>query len=168
MTRMGIPTTWWMGALLLAACGCKGTSASEPTGVETTSGGESAESAGTENGERAAAPTSPWGATRAEQCQRTALPPVAGKAQKAIDEGARAAASNDRAKARERSLASFFICGFLVGKLCFRGTTSPLRKGFANPESQSGTPDLGHFERFLARLTRPMELRPRGHNTLGR
>ena len=104
---MRIRTTWWMGALLLAAYGCKGTSASEPTGADTTSGGEVAEggaagdAGGAETGDAPAA-TSPWGATRAEQCKRPALPPVSAKAQKAIDDGVRAAAANDATKARER------------------------------------------------------------------
>jgi tetratricopeptide (TPR) repeat protein len=103
---MGIAKTWWIGALLLAAYGCKGTSASE-AGSETTSGGEISEGveeadAGTETGDAASAPPSPWGATRAEQCERPALPQVSAKAQKAIRDGVRAATAGDTAGAKER------------------------------------------------------------------
>ena len=105
---MGIEKTWWIGALLLAAYGCKGTSATESAGSETTSGGEVSEgmeagdAPGTETGDTASAPTSPWGATRAQQCERPALPPVSAKAQKATRDGVKAAAAGDTAGAKER------------------------------------------------------------------
>ena len=69
--RLGIRTTLWIGALLLAAYGCKGESASEPGAPEATAGGETPAT-----GADAAAPAqeSPWGATRAEQCRRSAPP----------------------------------------------------------------------------------------------
>jgi len=42
---------------------------------------------------------SPWGATRAEQCRRTARPAISAKAKKSLDEGVRAASRLDSAAA---------------------------------------------------------------------
>ena len=100
MMRLGTRTTLWIGALLLAAYGCKGKSASEPTGAEATSGGEvpGGEPVGGAEGATAADP-SPWGATRAEQCKRPAPPAINAKAQKDLAQGAQAAAGGDTAGA---------------------------------------------------------------------
>ncbi len=94
--RLGIRTTLWIGALLLAAYGCKGESVSEPGAPEATAGGETPAT-----GADAVAPAeeSPWGATRAEQCRRSAPPAMDSKARRELSEGTKAAAANDSAKA---------------------------------------------------------------------
>jgi len=99
--RLGATTTVLIGAMLFAAYGCKGQSASEPAGREPTSGGE----ASAEPGETpfttspSSAAESPWGATRAEQCRREAHPAMSSKAKKAFDQGVSAAAAHDTATA---------------------------------------------------------------------
>jgi tetratricopeptide (TPR) repeat protein len=98
---LGTRTTLWIGLLLVAAHGCKGESVSEPVGPEATSGGEAPAGAGTEAGS-ATEQTSPWGATRAEQCQRPVRPSVSAKAKKELDAGVRAAAANDTSQAEQR------------------------------------------------------------------
>ena len=97
--RLGVPTTLMIGAMLLAMYGCKGKSASEPTATESTAGGEAP--AGDPSGPGAAPTdaTSPWGATRAEQCRHPAPPSISSKAKRAFDEGVNAAATNDVATA---------------------------------------------------------------------
>ena len=101
--RLGTPATLLMGAILLmllATCGCQGKSVSEPAGPEPTSGGEAPQASEpdeTPSGDTAASPEeqSPWGATRAEQCRRSARPTISSKAKKAFGQGVRAAATND-------------------------------------------------------------------------
>jgi len=93
--RLDIPTLVWVGAMLFAAYGCGGKSASEPTAPESTSGGEAPAGSGDGPSEAASSEAeSAWGATRAEQCRREAHPTMSSKAKKAFDEGVRAAATN--------------------------------------------------------------------------
>ena len=110
--RLQLSTTLIVGAMLLGAYGCKGDSASEPSVSEPTSGGElpvgspapgSDPTAGAPSEALGTVPgQSPWGATRAEQCRREALPTMSTKAQRAFDEGVRAAAG-DNTTAAEKS-----------------------------------------------------------------
>jgi tetratricopeptide (TPR) repeat protein len=94
--RLDIPTLAWIGAMLFAAYGCGGQSASEPTAPESTSGGEAPAGSGDGPSEAASSEAeSAWGATRAEQCRREAHPTMSSKAKKAFDEGVRAAATNN-------------------------------------------------------------------------
>ena len=94
--RLDIPTLVWVGAMLFAAYGCGGKSASEPTAPESTSGGEAPAGSGDGSSEAASSEAeSAWGATRAEQCRREAHPTMSSKAKKAFDEGVRAAATNN-------------------------------------------------------------------------
>lgn len=101
--RLGIDTAVLIAAMLLATYGCKGSSASEPTQAETSSGGETPAGAGeAQSAEAAAAATpedSPWGATQAEQCRRSDRPTMTSKAKKSFDKGVRAAAGGDSATA---------------------------------------------------------------------
>ena len=101
--RLRVPTVVLIGAMLLmlvATYGCTGKSTSESGVAEPTSGGEA--EAGSGEGPSGAASSeaeSPWGATRAEQCRREALPTMSSKAKKAFDGGVRDAANNDPAGA---------------------------------------------------------------------
>ena len=107
--RIGVQTTIFVAATLLATYGCKGSTTSSPVGLEPSSGGEVAVSGGeTVQGESAPASAagssttpgeSPWGATQAEQCRRPARPTMSSKATKSFDKGVSAAASGDDAKA---------------------------------------------------------------------
>ncbi|KPK15300.1 MAG: hypothetical protein AMJ62_09645 [Myxococcales bacterium SG8_38] len=89
-----------MGAVLFMSYGCKG--GPESGGVqEPTAGGEAPDRAG-EGSEAVASAedvSSPWGATRAEQCRRPPRPAISAKAKKPLDEGARAAAQGDTTSA---------------------------------------------------------------------
>jgi tetratricopeptide (TPR) repeat protein len=98
MMRLAASTALWMAAALFSVYGCKGES---PTAAEPTTGGETtAEASLPSGGTSAAGAASPWGATRAEQCRRPARAAIDSKAKKPFDEGVRAAAANDAAKAR--------------------------------------------------------------------
>ena len=82
--RLRVPTLVLIGAMLLllsATYGCSGKSASEPSAAEPTSGGEAAAGSGeVPSGVTSSEAESPWGATRAEQCRREALPTMSSKA----------------------------------------------------------------------------------------
>ncbi len=99
--RLGLPTTLLIGAMLFATYGCKGQSASGPTGPELTSGGETPAGPGDAPSETQASSEEegPWGATRAEQCRRPARPTMSSKATKAFNAGVRAAATDNAAAA---------------------------------------------------------------------
>lgn len=84
-----------IGLSMAAAPGCK--PASEP-GAETTSGDETPFAPSGEGGLEGADVASPWGATRAEQCQRPPRPEPSQRAQRELEQGVRAA-SNDIAQA---------------------------------------------------------------------
>ncbi len=98
--------TLWIAALLLAAYGCAGKSGSEePAAGEGTAGGEAPGEGGAQAGgvgATSADQTSPWGATRAEQCQRPPRPAIASKARRDLEAGVRAAAEGDREGAEQR------------------------------------------------------------------
>ena len=99
-----VRTTLWLIALLASAYGCKGVSASEPATPEATAGGEAPGepgSAGADGAGDGSAQTSPWGATRAEQCQRPARPKVTDKAAKELRAGLRAAQAGDPSGAEQ-------------------------------------------------------------------
>lgn len=91
--------TMWMGAVLFMSYGCKGTPESGAE-QESTAGGEAPGRPG-EYGEGVASgdASSPWGATRAEQCRRPQRPTISAKAQKPLEDGARAAAQGEMASA---------------------------------------------------------------------
>lgn len=92
----------WMGAVLFTSYGCKGGPESSAE-QETTAGGEVPGQPG-EGGEAVASggdASSPWGATRAEQCRRPPRPTISAKAKKPLEDGARAAAQGDMASAEE-------------------------------------------------------------------
>lgn len=95
--RLRFSTMVLVGAMLLVTYGCQGTSVSDPSTSEATSGGDAAAGAG--DAAAAFEAESPWGATRAEQCRRDARPTMSSKAKKAFDNGVRAAARNDTAAA---------------------------------------------------------------------
>jgi len=104
--RLEISTTLLIGAMLLAAYGCKGTSPSAPVDSEASSGGEVPAAPGEQEpgalgGTPSSAEQSPWGATQAEQCRRPARPAMSSKAKKAFDRGVSAAVANDRSVAEE-------------------------------------------------------------------
>ena len=95
-------STLWIAALLLGAYGCQGKPASEASAPEGTSGSEAPNASDDQAGATTATQPNPWGATRAEQCQRPARPTIASKARKEIEGGVRAAADGDAARAAER------------------------------------------------------------------
>ncbi len=95
--RLRFSTMVLVGAMLLVTYGCQGTSVSDPSTSEATSGGDAPAGAG--DAAAAFEAESPWGATRAEQCRRDARPTMSSKAKKAFDNGVRAAARNDTAAA---------------------------------------------------------------------
>lgn len=109
--RIGVGTAVFTGAIFFAAYGCARGSGHEPTGSESTAGGEaSGESAGQGGAAQSgaagySAEQSPWGATHAEQCRRTARPTMSSKARKAFDDGV-AAAANDESVGAETAFQS--------------------------------------------------------------
>jgi len=99
-------TTLSIAALVLMSYGCAGKSVSKDAApAEGSTGGEApAEGWDQAAGAGAAADgqANPWGATRAEQCQRPARPPIASKAQRELADGVRAAADGDAGRAEQR------------------------------------------------------------------
>ncbi|MFZ1864610.1 MAG: tetratricopeptide repeat protein [Polyangiales bacterium] len=100
--RRGAAATMCLGAVLLTAYGCARKPESGTT-QEPTTGGESLNGAAAGSEREGATPSadapSPWGATRAEQCRQQPRPALSAKAEKTLDEGARAAAKGDTATA---------------------------------------------------------------------
>lgn len=91
----------WIGAVIVAAYGCKGEPQSAASG-ESTTGGELPSGAVGEPGEGiglSEAEASPWGATRAEQCRQQPRPSMSAKATKTFEQGVRSAAQGDTAAA---------------------------------------------------------------------
>jgi len=95
--RTQMTTTWWLAPVLLFTLGCGAGSTTKPTAPEATAGGEAPADPSTPSDPEATATeqTNPWGATRAEQCQRPARPEIASKARKELDAGVAAAANGD-------------------------------------------------------------------------
>ncbi|MGB5701883.1 MAG: tetratricopeptide repeat protein [Polyangiales bacterium] len=102
--RLRMMTTWCIAALLFAVYGCSGKSASEPSAPEGTTGGEAPVDATEQPGDNTepADQPSPWGATRAQQCQRPAEPPIASKARKDLEQGVASAQGGDLGRAEQR------------------------------------------------------------------
>lgn len=85
-------TRLWIFLAIAAASGCKGGS-TEDSSAEPTTGGEAADAApGATVLEDA---PSPWGATQAEQCERSPRPSIDSRAQRDIDAGTKAAKAGD-------------------------------------------------------------------------
>jgi tetratricopeptide (TPR) repeat protein len=90
MIRLDLRTSIWIALILTAAHGCKGTQPTDPGASEPTSGGETTGDAADTEG----AP-SPWGATRAEQCETPPRPSFSQRAARDLAVGVVAAQAND-------------------------------------------------------------------------
>ncbi|MDH3624145.1 MAG: tetratricopeptide repeat protein [Myxococcales bacterium] len=106
--RLRVHATMAFVVMIFATQGCKGGEPSTPPDAEVTSGGElpmqddSVEKGGQSPAIASTdAATSPWGATRAEQCSRPERTPMSSKANRAFKRGLDAAQANDIASAQQ-------------------------------------------------------------------